>query len=158
MYTARSHAVMGRPDGHTNAPWLEYLVDRICDLRRQLFLDLQTFRVNFNNAGELADPNHPAIRDVSHPRPTQNRGHVMFARAFKANAPQRDHLVISLYFVERFLKDYDRVLSVADKGPSNARVTRAGVSIKPLRSGLSPLHRMMVRTAASTSGRSDLPL
>src|SRR6516165_10846916 len=40
----------------------------------------------------------------------------MFAKALEANAPQCDHLVIPINFVERFLQDYDRVLSVADKG------------------------------------------
>jgi hypothetical protein len=37
------------------------------------------------------------------------------------------------------------------------RVSRAGVPIRPSRSGFSPLQRMIVRTAASTSARSGLP-
>src|SRR6516164_5569256 len=40
----------------------------------------------------------------------------MFAKALEANAPQCDHLVIPIHFVERFLQDYHRVLSVSDEG------------------------------------------
>src|SRR6516164_751122 len=44
----------------------------------------------------------------------------MFAKALEANAPQCDHLVIPVDFVERFLQDYDRVLSIADEGLFNS--------------------------------------
>ena len=42
----------------------------------------------------------------------------------------------------------------AEKCSSKARATRAGVSIKPSRSGSPPIYRRIVREASSTSARS----
>ena len=58
-------------------------------------------------------PTTRPLGDVSHPRPPENRRHVMFAMALEPDAAQHDHLVIAFDFVERFLQDRGRILGVA---------------------------------------------
>jgi hypothetical protein len=41
MHTARRHAFVYRIDHDGHAAWLEHLIDRLRDLRRHSFLDLQ---------------------------------------------------------------------------------------------------------------------
>src|SRR5712671_4393189 len=112
---ARRHAVMRRLDDHGDALGFEDIVDRIGDLRRQLFLDLQPLGIDVDHAGELADADHPAVRDVTHPGLADDGRHVVLAMTLEANAAQHDHLVVAFDLLKGPLQDLDRVLGVAGK-------------------------------------------
>jgi hypothetical protein len=99
------------PDEDRHAARFEYVVDSWQFAQ----LDLQTLGEGFNNAGELADADHSVVRQVSDPRPSQDRCHVMLAVAFKWNAAQHDHFVIAFDLIKGLLKDRRRVLRVADE-------------------------------------------
>ena len=81
---------------------------------------------------------------------------MMFAVAFEADATQHDHLVIAFNLVKGLLKYRGGILSIAYERLFECARYPSRVSTRPSRSGLSPLQRMMVRTAASTSARSGL--
>src|SRR5262249_17320542 len=109
------HAMVRSPDEDAYPMRFKYIVDGISNLCRQFLLDLQALGERFNNAGELADADHAAIRHVSHPRPSQDRQHVMLAMTFKASPAQYDHLVIAFGLVKGLLQHCCRVLSVTDE-------------------------------------------
>ena len=88
VHAARGHAVMRRFDDDADTAWLEYVVDRVSDLRGQPLLNLQPLGIDFDHPGELADTDHAAAGDVCHPRPPKDRGHVMLAMALEAELPR----------------------------------------------------------------------
>src|SRR5271169_4182558 len=115
MHAARRHAVMRRFEDDCDPLRFKDIIDRIRDLSRHLFLDLQTLSVDLNHAGELADANHTAAWNISHPSLPDDGRHVMLTMAFEADTTQHNHFVITFDFLESFLQEFDWVLGVADK-------------------------------------------
>jgi hypothetical protein len=106
---------MRRPQDDANALGLEDIVDRVGDLRRHLFLNLQAPGVGLHHPGEFADANHAPARDVRHPSLTDDRGQVMLAMALEADATEHDHFVIAFDFFEGLLQKQCGILAVASK-------------------------------------------
>src|SRR5512135_807588 len=100
MHAARSHAVMRCLYDDANALRFKNIIDRVRNLCRHLFLNLQTLGVNLNHTGELADTNHTTAWNIGHPGLTDDGRHVVLAMAFKANATQYNHFVITFDFLE----------------------------------------------------------
>src|SRR5260370_5467645 len=53
VYTASGHALMGRLDHHGHPLWLQHLVERVGDLSRHFFLNLQSLGIDFDKPREL---------------------------------------------------------------------------------------------------------
>src|ERR1700730_5221570 len=117
MHTARGHALMRRLEDDRNTLRFKDIIDRIGDLSRHLFLDLQTLGVDLKHASELADANHATAWNISHPSLPDDGRHVMLTMALEANATQHNHFIITFDFLERFLQEFDWVQGVADKNP-----------------------------------------
>src|SRR5512139_2927035 len=115
MYAARGHTVMRGFDDDSHALRLKHIVDRVGDLSRHLFLNLQSFGIDLDQPGELTNANDTAARHIGHPRLADNGCQVMLAMAFEPNATQHNHFVISFDLLEGLLQDFDRVLSIANK-------------------------------------------
>ena len=113
MHAARRHAVMRRLDDDADALRLEDVIDGVGDLRRHLFLDLQTLGIDVDDARQLADADHAAVGNVGHPGLADDRRHVVLAMALEADAAQHDHLVIAFGLLEGLLQDLGGVLTVA---------------------------------------------
>ena len=99
-HSACGHAMVRSPDEDAYSARLEYIVDDVGNLGCEFFLDLQAFGESFNNPGEFADAHHAPIGHVSNPRPSQDRCHVMLAKAFEADAAQHNHFVIAFDLVK----------------------------------------------------------
>src|SRR5271165_4744765 len=100
---AAHHAVVLGLDHHCYALRLEDLVDEVSDLRGHPFLDLQPSGVHFHDAGELGDADHPAIRHIGNPGAADDGSDVMLAMTFERDAPEDDHLVVTVHLLESFL-------------------------------------------------------
>ena len=109
MHAARSHAVMRSFDDDCNTLRIKDIIDRIGDLSRHLFLDLQTLGLDLNHAGELTNANHTAAWNISHPSLPDNGRHVMLTMTLEADAAQHNHFVITFDFLESFLQEFDWV-------------------------------------------------
>src|SRR5450759_832508 len=103
-------------------------MDRIGDLGRHLFLDLQTFGMDLNHPRELTDANHTSIRNIAYPCLADYRRHVVLAVALESNAAQHNHFIITFDFFEGLLQNLNGVLSIADEKPFK-RARRAGGSL-----------------------------
>ena len=100
MHAACGHAIVRCPNEHAHAARFKHIVDGVGNLSCEFFLDLQTFGKCFNNPGEFADAYHAPIGHVTNPRPSQDRRHVMLAKAFEANAAQHNQFVIAFDLVK----------------------------------------------------------
>src|SRR5438552_961381 len=78
---AARHAVVRRPDQNANPARLQHLFDDIGDLCREPLLELQAPGINLNYSRELADADHTAIGNVSHPCAADNGRQVVLATA-----------------------------------------------------------------------------
>ena len=75
---------------------------------------------------------------------------MMFAMVFEPNATQHNHFVVAFDFLESLLKDFDRILSVADEKLFERACHASRCLGQPSRSGSSPVHRIIVRNPAPT--------
>ena len=107
--------MMRRLDNDADASGLKDLADRIGDLHRHSFLNLQTPRVGVYDSRELADANDAAFGHIGYPSFADDRSQMVFAVALKPYATQHNHFIVSIYFFERFLQDLSRILRVACK-------------------------------------------
>ena len=98
-------------DGH--ALRLQDVFDRVGNLSRQFFLNLQAFSVRLYNACKFGNANDASIRDVGDPGAADDWGHVVFAVALKPNAAQDDHAVVAVGFFKRLLKNRFGIFRVA---------------------------------------------
>src|SRR5215471_2027068 len=110
---ASRHAMVRRLYDNGDALRFQHFMDHVSDLSGHFLLDLQPLGEHIDHACKLTDANHAAIRNVAHPRLANDRRHVVLTMALKRNAAQRDHFVVAFDFLERFLKDLCRILSVA---------------------------------------------
>ena len=121
MDAAAGHAMMGGLDDNRDTLRLQYFLDRVRNLGSQAFLDLQPFRVNLYNTRKFGDAHDASIRNISDPGTANNRRNVMFAMAFKRNAPQDHHFIIAVSLFKGLPQDLFGVLPIASevflKGP-----------------------------------------
>src|SRR5208337_2168287 len=112
---AADHAMVRRLDDHGDPARVQHLLDGVGNLRRQALLDLQAFGEDLDHAGELRDPDDPAVRKVADPHPADDRRDVMLAMALERDAAQHDHLVVALDFGEGLAQHLRRILVVTAK-------------------------------------------
>src|SRR3569833_382114 len=111
--TACGHALVSCVNHDSHPTRLEHIVDAVRDLRGQLFLDLKTTRVAFDDTRELADPNFLVGRQVADVRAADDRGHVMLSMGLEGDVPQHDHLVVTTDFLEGAPQVLGRIQLVA---------------------------------------------
>ncbi len=99
---------------HTHVPALDddaegfgfdVLVERICDLRREPFLDLQAPREDVNETSELAQAHDLLVRDVADMRDTHKREHVMLAEGADLDVLLHHDLVVVFSSILERLED-----------------------------------------------------
>src|SRR6202012_262544 len=90
---ASGHALMYRVDDDAHAAGLEHFVDASCDLRSELFLDLEAASVAVDDPRQLADAHHPIARQVADMRAPDDRRHMMLTERFKRDIAQDHHFV-----------------------------------------------------------------
>ncbi len=62
--------------------------------------------VGVHHARQLADADHPAVRQVGDVGPADDRHHVVLAVAFQADVAQQDDLVVALNLLEGPLQQW----------------------------------------------------
>lgn len=95
-----AHAEVARLDDHRHAVRAEGGVDGVRNLRRELFLNLQTLRVDVHDARELGESDDTTIRDVCHMRLPNKRHHVVLAVAVHFDVLQEHEFVVPLDLTE----------------------------------------------------------
>ena len=113
MDAARGHALVRGLDHHGDAAGLQHLLDGVGDLGGELFLDLQPLGVGFHDAGELADADDAAVRQVGDVGAADDRHHVVLAMAFQPDVAQQNDLVVAVGFLERAFQQADGIHLVA---------------------------------------------
>src|SRR5437764_6792166 len=78
---AHHHAKMFCFHDNRDAVRLETIHQRFCDLRRQIFLDLQAPRKDVDNACDFRKSDHFAVWNVGHVRPPDEWQQMMLARS-----------------------------------------------------------------------------
>ena len=103
-----------------NGSW----VNRVRNLCRHFFLNLQALRIGIHHPGKFADPDYPTARDVRDPGLTGNRRQVMLAMALEADSTEHNHLVIAFDVLEGLLQNQSGILAITSEkfleGTSNA--------------------------------------
>ena len=110
---ARGHALVLRLDDHRHAARIEHLLDRVGDLRGQLFLDLQPLGIGVDQPGQLADAHHAPVRQIGHVGAPDDRHHVVLAIALQPDVAQQHDLVVAVGLLERALEQGRRIDVVA---------------------------------------------
>ena len=94
---------------------LQHVVDAAGDFGRHLFLHLEAAREDVDHAGQLADADDLAGRQVTHVGAADDRRHVVLAVRFELDVAQHDHLVVAAGLLERAAQVVARVDRVAGK-------------------------------------------
>ncbi len=113
VHAASRHAEVFGLEHHGNAFRIQDFLNRVGDLGRHLFLNLEALGVSIDNPRELRDADDAAARNIGDPGAADDRRHVMFAVALETDAAQHDHLVIAFDLLEGLLQDRLGVLVVA---------------------------------------------
>ena len=147
------HALMFGFDDNCSPTRLYRSFERIRDLRGPAFLNLQSTRIGFDDACNLADPFDTPVRQVRNVCLTDNRHDMMLAVRHELDISQDHHFVISVRFFEGALQIRRRIDVIASENSSYAFATRRGVSTKSSPAGSSPAHKRSFRTASSAASR-----
>ncbi|KGD49388.1 hypothetical protein DP43_3672 [Burkholderia pseudomallei] len=113
MDAARRDALVRRFENHADALRLQHVEQRIGDLHRHLFLDLQALRERIDEARELRDAHDAMVRQICDVRAADDRHHMVLAIAFEADVLQHDHFVVAVDLAERAREDVARFERVA---------------------------------------------
>src|SRR5688572_10070465 len=108
---AHGHAQMGRLDDDRDAERLELLHQRLGDLRREPLLHLQPAREDVDDAGDLAQPDDLAVRNVGHVAFAEERQQVMLAEAVHVDVAHHHHFIVG-NVEERAVDDFVHVRAV----------------------------------------------
>ncbi len=110
---AAGHAAMAGLDDDGDAKRMEHGLDRVGDLRRHPFLDLQPPGVDLDQPGQLGDADHALARQVGNMRPAEDGRHVVLAMRDEADVAQQHDPVIAAALLEGPFQQPDRILVVA---------------------------------------------
>src|SRR5436305_6222801 len=94
FYTAHHHAEMAGFDDDAHALRLDYLLNTLGDLGGEALLDLQTAGEQLELAGNFAEADDLAIRDIGDVNFSEEWKHVMFAKAEHLDVFDDDHFVV----------------------------------------------------------------
>ena len=103
---------MRRFDHERYAARLQLTLDCNRDLRRRSPLDLQAPQVSLDYAREPGDADDPPVRDIADPGGADDRRRLVLAMAFESDAAQREHLVVTVDFLESLAEDLLGVVSI----------------------------------------------
>src|SRR6185295_15315098 len=127
---------------------LEVFVDRRDHLRREVLLRLKAARIHVDHARDLRQSNNAFVREVREVRTTDDRKHVVLTVRVERDVTNQDEIIEMTDLAEGAIQHVLRALLIT-REEICARTRRSGVSSKPSRFGLSPIHAMSVRAAAS---------
>src|SRR6185437_9132647 len=82
---ARRDALVRRLDDDGDAARLKHFLERVGDLRRHLFLDLQAMREHFDEARELRDADDAPVGQIGDMRLADDRREMMLAMRFETD-------------------------------------------------------------------------
>jgi len=115
---------MLRIDDHGNTLRVQRVLDRVRDLSRHLFLNLQALCIDFHDTGQLRNANDTVLRQIRDMGRSDDWDHVVLAMAFEGDIPKQDHLVIAFGFLEGPRQHLGRILRVTGEelliGANNA--------------------------------------
>ncbi len=80
LHTAHHHAEMFGLYDHGDPGGFETSHERLSNLRREIFLDLQSARENIDDARHFGKTDHFAVRNVSYVRPADERKQMVLAK------------------------------------------------------------------------------
>ena len=109
------HELMFGFDDNCSPTRLYRSFERIRDLRTSAFLNLQSTRIGFDDACNLADPYDTPVRQVSNVCLTDNRHDMMLAVRHELDISQNHHFVISVRFFEGALQIRRRIRVIASE-------------------------------------------
>ena len=104
---AHHHAQVDRLDHHRDALGLEHALERLRDLRGETLLHLQAPAEHLDQARDLREPHHLALRQVGDVRAPEERQHVVLAEAVEVDVLHDHHLVVA-DVEERVVEDLRR--------------------------------------------------
>ena len=150
-HAADRHARVRRFEHDEHAARGQFLLHQVGDLLRHPLLNLRLAGHRVDHAGQLAQADDSAGRDVSDVEPAREGQQVVLAEAGELDVLLQDHLFVIDF--ERLAQQQTRVgvqagehlgVQPAERGP--------GVSSRPSRSGSSPIDMSSSRTAARIRG------
>src|SRR6202158_6422479 len=92
--TAHLHAQMARLDDDADTFGTDLALNGLCNLAGHALLNLEAARKHVHQAGDLAEPEHALVRQVSDVGFAEEREEVMFAKAEELDVFHDDHLVV----------------------------------------------------------------
>lgn len=99
---------MGCLQHHAGAAGIQFLHHQIGDLLRHPLLHLRPFRDDLHDAGQLAQADDLAVRDIGDVGLAEERQQMVFAHAFEVDVLHEDHFVV--FFDEGLAEDLGGVL------------------------------------------------
>src|SRR5262249_50764438 len=112
LHSAHDHAHVLRLDNHTHSEGSDLRVDGIGNLIGEPFLDLKPATEDLNQPGNLTQPDHLLVREISYVALTEKRKEVMLAHAEKINVGYDHHLVV-FHVEESIVQNPIDILSIA---------------------------------------------
>src|SRR5947207_15450649 len=126
---------MLRFDDDRDATRLNLLVDRLGDLRGQALLNLQPASIHVDQPRNLAQADHPAVRDIPDMTLAEKREQMMLAQAEQLDIPDDDHFVIR-NIEERFVQDVIRIHPVTARKKTECTIDPCGSVLETVACGV----------------------
>src|SRR5215467_394095 len=95
LHTTHHHAKVARFDDDSDALRLDHFLNRLGDLRREAFLDLQAPREQLYETWDFAQTNHTPVRDISNMHLAEKWQHMVLTEAEHLDVFHDHHLVVT---------------------------------------------------------------
>src|SRR5215831_13744763 len=95
LHTTHHHAKVARFDDDSDALRLDHFLNRLGDLRRKAFLDLQAPREQFYETWDFAQSDHPSVGNVGYVHFAKKRKHMVLTQAEHLDVFHDHHLVVT---------------------------------------------------------------
>ena len=92
---------------------VQHFLHRVGDLGGQFLLDLQPSGIGIDQPRDLADPDHPVLRQIADMGPADDRHHMVLAMGFDADIAQHDDLVIAFGLGKGPVQELHRIDGIA---------------------------------------------
>ncbi len=148
---AHHHAQVPCLDHHAHALRLDDLLDGFGDLRGQPLLHLQAAREDLDQARQLAQPDHFALRNVGDVHLAEEGQQVMFAEAEHLDVLHDHHLVV-VDVEQRAFQQLFRIFAIALGQILQGLGIALGRVQQSSRAGSSPRRTIISRTRSAIAG------
>src|SRR4051812_25444348 len=115
VHTPRRHAFVGGLDNNADAKRLQHAAEAFGDLRRHLFLNLQTLCVDVDKARQLRDANYTVAGKIADVNAADDWRDMMFAVRFEADVAQQHNFIVAPDLFERSFQIFTRIIEIACK-------------------------------------------